>query len=113
MQLTTALAEQDRDDEIAVPGDTHANSVFAEYEARRCVVCGTRYPPFGFGLLAPTGKALWACSVHRQEVDRQFRAYGHFGSDNNLATERHDEDGAEHRTEDHPDLAENRQASLF
>ena len=96
MQLTTAVIQQEGNDEIAAPGDTHANPDFAEYEARRCAICGGRYPPFGFGPIASKGPTIWACAAHQQEVDRQLRAYG-----------------AEHRAEDHSEQIKNRQATLF
>jgi hypothetical protein len=96
MQLTTAVIQEERDDEITAPGDTNANPDFAEYEARRCAVCGCRYPPFGFGPLASKGTTLWACAAHQQEVDRQLRA-----------------DGDEHRADDHSQQIKNRQATLF
>jgi hypothetical protein len=96
MQLTTAVIHEEREDEITTPGDTHINPDFAEYEARRCAVCGGRYPPFGFGPLASKGTTLWACAAHQQEVDRQLRAYR-----------------AEHRGEDHSEQITTRQASLF
>ena len=45
-----------------------------EYERRRCVVCGVKYPPFGFGPpLTRPGIMLWACGDHREELDRQLR----------------------------------------
>ena len=109
MQLTTAVIHQEPDDETAAPGDTedkYVNPVLVEYEARRCAVCGGRYPPFGFEPIASKGTTLWACAAHQQEVDRHLRAYGHFRLGKNLATERYDEGGAEQRAED-------RQASLF
>ena len=96
MQLTTAVIHEERDDEITAPGDAHANPDVAEYEARRCAVCGGRYPPFGFGPLASKGTTLWACAAHRQEVDRQLHAYR-----------------AEHRAEDHSEQLKNRQTTLF
>ncbi len=42
-----------------------------EYEARRCHVCRSRYPPFGFGPpLVQTSHTLWARMTHRDEVNR-------------------------------------------
>ena len=96
MQLTTAVIHEEGDEEITAPGDAPANPDFAEYEARRCAICGGRYPPFGFGPLASKGTTLWACAAHQQEVDRQLRAYG-----------------AERRGEDHSEQLKNRQATLF
>ena len=48
---------------------TPALTPLEEYEARRCVVCGARYPAFGFGPpLSRNGFFLWACFAHRTEV---------------------------------------------
>ena len=116
MQLTTAVIHQERDDETAAPGDTedkYVNLVLVEYEARRCAVCGGRYPPFGFGPLASKGTTLWACAAHQQDVHRHLRGYGRFRFGKNLATERHDEGGAEQRAKDHSDHAGDRQTALF
>lgn len=45
----------------------------AEYEQRRCAICGTRYPTFGFGPpLTRSGTTLWACGPHRLELEAQF-----------------------------------------
>jgi len=45
----------------------------AEYEQRRCVVCGGRYPPFGFGPpLTRPGAEIWACGQHRSVVEARF-----------------------------------------
>ena len=45
-----------------------------EYERRRCVICGAKYPSFGFGPpLTRPGIMLWACGDHRKELDRQLR----------------------------------------
>lgn len=42
-----------------------------EAEARRCCVCGCRFPAFGFGPpLTRMDQAVWACLAHRTEVDR-------------------------------------------
>ncbi len=42
-----------------------------EYEARRCHICGCKYPPFGFGPPLTRGdQTLWACRDHRDDVDR-------------------------------------------
>ena len=44
----------------------------AEYEARRCAVCGGRYPAFGFGRpLTADGGVAWACDTHRHEVEQR------------------------------------------
>jgi hypothetical protein len=46
------------------------NEAMREYEARRCRICGARYPAFGFGPpLTRTAQTVWACSAHRAEVD--------------------------------------------
>jgi len=45
-----------------------------EYEARRCRICGARYPAFGFGApLTRTAQTVWACGAHRAELDRMLR----------------------------------------
>ena len=44
----------------------------AEHDARRCAVCGGRYPSFGFGCpLTADGGVVWACDTHRHEVERK------------------------------------------
>lgn len=44
-----------------------------EYERRRCAICGSKYPGFGFGPpLTRPGTMLWACLQHRMELDRQL-----------------------------------------
>ena len=47
--------------------------IMAEYEARRCTVCGGRYPSFGFGPPISPGGEIWACVEHRGEVERRLR----------------------------------------
>jgi hypothetical protein len=50
-----------------------ASSPLEEYEARRCAICGARYPCFGFGPpLTRTGGDLWACGAHRAELDQRL-----------------------------------------
>ena len=45
----------------------------AEYEQRRCAICGARYPGFGFGPpLTRPGIVLWACGPHREELAARF-----------------------------------------
>lgn len=45
----------------------------AEYEQRRCAICGGRYPGFGFGPpLTRPGAEIWACGQHRGEVAARF-----------------------------------------
>ena len=49
------------------------NPVLNEYDARRCAICDTRYPPFGFGPpLTKKDVVLWACAAHRSELDRRL-----------------------------------------
>lgn len=44
------------------------------YDARRCRICGRRFPPFGFGPpLCKPEQTLWACFEHRDEVERMVR----------------------------------------
>ena len=53
--------------DASVPGSVQ------EYNARRCHICGVKFPLFGFGpKLTRTGTTLWACSAHRFEVERQL-----------------------------------------
>ena len=41
------------------------------FEARRCHVCGCRFPAFGFGPpLTRKDQTVWACLAHRTEVER-------------------------------------------
>jgi hypothetical protein len=48
-------------------------SPLEEYEARRCDVCGARYPCFGFGPpLTHPGGEMWACAVHRTELAQRL-----------------------------------------
>ena len=52
-----------------------ANPVLDEYEARRCAICGAKYPAFGFGSpLTRPGVVLWACGAHRAELDYRLSA---------------------------------------
>lgn len=47
----------------------------AEYEQRRCAICGGRYPGFGFGPpLTPRGGDLWACAAHRHKLEARLRS---------------------------------------
>jgi hypothetical protein len=51
--------------------DAAAPGRLAEYQARRCAVCGGRYPSFGFGPpLTLNGGTLWACAAHRLEIEQ-------------------------------------------
>jgi hypothetical protein len=56
---------------------THAGPMpgsIEEYELRRCAICGSKYPGFGFGPpLTRPGPMLWACLEHRMELARQLR----------------------------------------
>ena len=74
MQLTTQRVPADdewsRRDREMCPA---ANSVVEEYDARRCHICQSRYPPFGFGpRLTRAGVTIWACALHRDDVERQL-----------------------------------------
>jgi hypothetical protein len=45
----------------------------AEYEQRRCAICGAGYPGFGFGPpLTRPGTVLWTCGPHREELEAQL-----------------------------------------
>lgn len=45
----------------------------AEYESRRCAVCGAKYPSFGFGPpMTRPGIVIWACFVHWKDVESQL-----------------------------------------
>jgi len=79
MQLTTAAAA-DRA-EFATGSDPPAAEMtasMAEYDRRRCVVCGCRHPSFGFGPPLHSKGTIWACGAHRTEVERQLRDTGLF-----------------------------------
>ena len=42
-----------------------------EFEARRCHVCGCRFPSLGFGPpLTRKDQTVWACLAHRAELER-------------------------------------------
>jgi hypothetical protein len=63
------------DDSPETNATPRANPVVGEYEARRCAICGAKYPSFGFGSpLTRSGVVLWACSVHRMELDHRLSA---------------------------------------
>jgi hypothetical protein len=47
------------------PPPPDISKFMAEYEARRCKVCGEKYPPFGF----PNN--VWTCFRHRKDIDRE------------------------------------------
>jgi hypothetical protein len=45
------------------------NPILVEYEARRCAICGAKYPPFGFGPpLTRPDATLWACAADGREL---------------------------------------------
>lgn len=45
----------------------------AEYEARRCAMCGAKYPSFGFGPpMTRAGVTIWACFAHWKDVEKQL-----------------------------------------
>ena len=70
----TATASM-RDDDFRTNAAPTANPVLDEYEARRCAVCGAKYPPFGFGSpITRPGVVLWACGAHRAELDHRLSA---------------------------------------
>jgi len=75
--MLTARLEADATDEhwnAAPPEAIHPpNEAVRDYEARRCHVCGARYPAFGFGPpLTRTAQTVWACGAHRADVDRRL-----------------------------------------
>jgi len=52
---------------VNVPGSVQ------EHDARRCHICGAKFPPFGFGPpLTRTGTTFWACGAHRLDIERQL-----------------------------------------
>lgn len=54
--------------------DLPLSAELRDYESRRCHICGTRFPPFGFGPpLTRPGQSLWACGRHRGEVEQIAR----------------------------------------
>jgi len=55
------------------PRDANMPEAVQKHDARRCHICGAKFPPFGFGPpLTRIGVDLWACSAHRLEVERQL-----------------------------------------
>jgi len=53
--------------------DTSVPGSVQEHDARRCCICGAKFPPFGFGPpLTRLGITRWACSAHRIELDRHL-----------------------------------------
>ena len=72
-QLTATASP--RDEGFGTNAALTANSVLDGYGARRCAVCGAKYPPFGFGSpLTRPGVVLWACGAHRAELDHRLSA---------------------------------------
>jgi hypothetical protein len=57
---------------IAIP--KVKETLMREYEARRCHICDCRYPSFGFGPPLTRGTVLWACRIHRAEVEAVLRS---------------------------------------
>ena len=68
------------DSNDATPADAPAppSPAMVEYEARRCITCGCRYPSFGFGPPLSHGTTVWACLTNKNEVNRQISATGRF-----------------------------------
>ena len=94
----------------------------AEYDARRCAVCGVRYPSFGFGTpLTVNGGAVWSCGLHRQEVEQGIKRTGTFSLALPLDTTESDAPKSTRTTGPAPDPGpprvepqnSNRQTSLF
>jgi len=51
-----------------------------EYEARRCAICGAKYPSFGFGPpMTRPGLTIWACFAHWKDVERQLTGWRQAG----------------------------------
>jgi hypothetical protein len=47
-----------------------------EYEARRCAICGAKYPSFGFGPpITRPGLTIWACFSHWKDVKSQLTSW--------------------------------------
>lgn len=50
-----------------------APGTVAEYESRRCAICGAKYPGLGFGPpMTRPGAVIWACFTHWRDVERQI-----------------------------------------
>ncbi len=55
------------------PRQTNVPRSVQEHDARRCHICGAKFPPFGFGPpLTRPGIILWTCSAHRVEIERRL-----------------------------------------
>jgi hypothetical protein len=64
-----------RDEGFGTDAVLTAHPVLDDYEARRCAICGAKYPAFGFGSpLTRPGVMLWACGAHRTELDNRLSA---------------------------------------
>jgi len=82
MQLTAKVNEPP-DEPWAETNETPQSETVRAYEARRCLVCGCRYPPFGFAPpMTRPGTELWACKDHKDEFRRSLEAErgGSFGA---------------------------------
>jgi hypothetical protein len=52
----------------------------AEYEARRCAICGAKYPSFGFvPPMTRPGLTIWACFAHWKDVESQLTTWRQAG----------------------------------
>jgi hypothetical protein len=75
MQLNPGLAPAPEDfwDAPKPEQNTPRSTFLVEYEVRRCQVCQSKHPPFGFGLpLTPSGREIWACAKHHETIDRML-----------------------------------------
>jgi hypothetical protein len=60
----TAMASM-RDEGFRTNSALTGNPALDDYEARRCAICGAKYPAFGFGSpLTRPGVVLRACGAH-------------------------------------------------
>jgi hypothetical protein len=64
-----SVPPDDRWEEPTAAASAPVSEAMREYAARRCHICQCRFPTFGFGLPL-TGRTLWSCMPHRDEVDR-------------------------------------------
>jgi hypothetical protein len=75
MQLNPGLAPAPEDfwDAPKPEQNTPRSTFLVEYEARRCQVCQSKHPPFGYGPpLTPVGHEIWACTRHRETIERML-----------------------------------------
>ena len=71
MQFITAAFDPSDQDFPGQPPER--NPILDEYDARRCAICGVRFPPFGFGPpLTKRDVVLWACGTHYTELNRRL-----------------------------------------